>query len=267
LSWIEFHATRIIRLKKFHDLRKEMGWSTAECLGNLGLFWGQTLEVCEQGEVTGWTGEYLASLMGFGTQVSEKMLKALGTHGWFDYRGDRVFVHDWIDYAGSFLRGKYAGDNRERLVEIWALHGRTYGKPIGNQLETNSTLPNHTLPNLTKPNKPLFVPTASGLELAELLKVLILVNNPTANIPKDLNKWALEADKMMRLEKRPLEEARRVMEWCQQDSFWKINILSMGKFREKYDQLKLKMEAKNAKTQGNTAGLKTAATVWDNQYD
>jgi hypothetical protein len=32
------------------------------------------------------------------------------------------------------------------------------------------------------------------------------------------------------------------MRWCQRDSFWQANILSTAKFREKFDQLELKME-------------------------
>lgn len=40
-----------------------------------------------------------------------------------------------------------------------------------------------------------------------------------------------------------LGEAKQVLEWCQHDSFWKSNILSMPKFREKFDQLRLKANA------------------------
>lgn len=36
-----------------------------------------------------------------------------------------------------------------------------------------------------------------------------------------------------------LAEALRVLNWSQDDDFWRSNILSMPKFREKYDQLKL----------------------------
>jgi hypothetical protein len=32
------------------------------------------------------------------------------------------------------------------------------------------------------------------------------------------------------------------MRWCQRDLFWQGNILSTAKFREKFDQLELKMK-------------------------
>ncbi len=167
MAWIEFHATRIVRLKKFHDFRREMGWSIGEALGLLGLFWGQTVEVCEVGDISGWDAEYLSSLVGLGPQVSGRMLNALVTHGWVDKMpGGKMLVHDWLDWAGAFLRSKYASGSRERLVEIWALHGKEYGRksdtngePIGHQLESKSTLPNRTKPTKKKPPLP---PEAGG---------------------------------------------------------------------------------------------------------
>ena len=38
----------------------------------------------------------------------------------------------------------------------------------------------------------------------------------------------------------PMTEALFVLDWCQQDSFWKSNILSMPKFREKFAALQIK---------------------------
>jgi hypothetical protein len=36
-------------------------------------------------------------------------------------------------------------------------------------------------------------------------------------------------------------ELEQVICWCQEDDFWKNNILSTGKLRKQYDQLVLKM--------------------------
>lgn len=46
-------------------------------------------------------------------------------------------------------------------------------------------------------------------------------------------------------DKRPFGEAMELVRWCQRDSFWRSNILSMSKFREKYDRLRLKMLDEN----------------------
>lgn len=89
----------------------------------------------------------------------------------------------------------------------------------------------------------LLVPSPEALELAELLKEKILLNDSRARVPEKLTTWTAEADKLLRIDGRPPPEARAVLEWCQKDGFWRSNILSMGKFRKQYTALKLKMEA------------------------
>lgn len=76
--------------------------------------------------------------------------------------------------------------------------------------------------------------------LCELLADLIERNGskrPTVSL-----KWLNEARLLLDKDKRPVEEAVAVLKWSQADSFWKSNILSMPKFREKYDQLRLQRE-------------------------
>lgn len=151
MAWIEFHAARIKRLKKFQDFRKSMSWSTIEALGFLGSFWGEVIELAEDGDITGWTPEYVAELTGL--KISpERVWEALASNGWIDHRGENVIVHDWLDSAATYLRSKYAKDRREILVDIWALHGKSYGNPIGKPLDTACTLPNQTLPTNQKTN-------------------------------------------------------------------------------------------------------------------
>ena len=161
MAWVEFHGAKIKRLKKFHDFRTAVRWSAIESLGFLGSFWSEVIEVCESGDVTGWTPSYLAQVTGLKDSLGERVWDALVTYHWLDKRPDeRIVVHDWLDYAGSFLRGKYHKDNRERLVEIWAFHGRSYGEPpsklgddrsppMGNPWETHGKpiVPYLTLPN------------------------------------------------------------------------------------------------------------------------
>ena len=48
---------------------------------------------------------------------------------------------------------------------------------------------------------------------------------------------------MLDLDKRPFTKAMALLEWCQNDFFWKSNIHSMAKFRAQYDQLRLRANA------------------------
>ncbi|WP_143545308.1 hypothetical protein [Rhodococcus sp. 15-649-2-2] len=53
-----------------------------------------------------------------------------------------------------------------------------------------------------------------------------------------------------------IEVAHRLIDWCQDDSFWHSNILSMPKFREKYQQLLLKARSTSARPSGRgSSGL------------
>lgn len=79
-------------------------------------------------------------------------------------------------------------------------------------------------------------------KLAELLKQKILENHPTAKVPQDLTRWATEIERAIRIDKRDPSELAKVITWCQSDTFWRANILSAKKLREKYDTLYLQMK-------------------------
>lgn len=54
--------------------------------------------------------------------------------------------------------------------------------------------------------------------------------------------WKKAARLMLDRDNRPSDEAHQLIDWSQDDRFWRSNILSMPKFREKYDQLRLRAE-------------------------
>ena len=96
----------------------------------------------------------------------------------------------------------------------------------------------------TKEPKPKFEPDAIEMTLAELLKAGILRNNPGAKTPDDLQVWALDFDRMMRLDGRSYDQITAVIHFSQTDAFWQANILSAKKLREKYDTLVLQAKTK-----------------------
>jgi hypothetical protein len=56
-------------------------------------------------------------------------------------------------------------------------------------------------------------------------------------------KWRTEARLLLDKDKRTVEQVIRAIDWCQNDAFWKANVLSMPTLRKKYDQLRLKAQA------------------------
>ena len=96
--------------------------------------------------------------------------------------------------------------------------------------------------------------------LAELLARRILENNPKSELTRDqirenrIRTWGIEFERMVRLDEWTVQEIQQLIEFSQSDQFWRTNILSAGKLREKRDQLKLKMEQ-----QGDQHGTPSAA--------
>lgn len=71
----------------------------------------------------------------------------------------------------------------------------------------------------------------------------ILKHSPDHKKP-NLESWAKDVRLMREMDGRDLAEMARVWVWCHKDSFEQANVLSIGKFRKRYDQLKLKAQQK-----------------------
>lgn len=73
---------------------------------------------------------------------------------------------------------------------------------------------------------------------ANLLKDKILQNNPKAKIKENYQrKWGDVVRLMVERDKRTLKEIDEIINFSQEDKFWKGVILSMGNLREKFDKL------------------------------
>jgi len=87
--------------------------------------------------------------------------------------------------------------------------------------------------------------------LVNLLSEKMKQNDPGAKIPRteaQRKKWATDFRLLIERDGRPIEEVQKVLVWCQIDPFWRGNVLSASKFREKYPQLKLRMEEQEKKS-------------------
>jgi len=97
-----------------------------------------------------------------------------------------------------------------------------------------------TLPS----KKPTPGPSREAIKLASLLKAEILRNRGDFKITQaQERKWDATADRMLRLDRRDPAEAADLIRWAQRDEFWRGNILSMGKFRDQFDQLAIKAKS------------------------
>lgn len=81
------------------------------------------------------------------------------------------------------------------------------------------------------------------LSLCEALANGILANDPKAKVNPRGARWLTAARLLVEQDGRSVEEVLAVIEWCQQDNFWRSNILSMPKLRDKFSQLTMRMNS------------------------
>jgi chromosome segregation ATPase len=92
--------------------------------------------------------------------------------------------------------------------------------------------------------------TQIDVELTDLLVTRMLENNANSKTVKNLTlkrraDWINSCRLMREKDERDPEQIRAMIEFSQKDTFWRSNILSMPKLREKFDQLWLKAEQNN----------------------
>ena len=94
-------------------------------------------------------------------------------------------------------------------------------------------------------NKKNFEADSDPYLLAKFLENNITENNPKfPQSESQRQRWAKDFDLMIRRDKIDADDIAEVIEWCQRDNFWRSNILSGKKLREKYQQLRMKIESR-----------------------
>lgn len=87
--------------------------------------------------------------------------------------------------------------------------------------------------------------SSDAMTLSEGLLKCILHNNEKFKHTKETTKkWAQEIDRMLRIDSRTFDEVKAVIRFAQTDQFWKTNILSAKKLREKFDTLWMQSQRK-----------------------
>ncbi|MHA1592412.1 MAG: hypothetical protein ACTSUP_08075 [Candidatus Heimdallarchaeaceae archaeon] len=67
-------------------------------------------------------------------------------------------------------------------------------------------------------------------------------------IEKKLQDWSIAIDRMFRIDEKNLDEILKVIDWTQDNHFWRKNIKSTWKLREKYEDLLIEMEEDSKKS-------------------
>jgi hypothetical protein len=174
-------------------------------------------------------------------------LKLAEAWGWDEKKVRRLMEYLVKEKMIRYLpRNKFCVYEITKYAELQALDTELFQaahaeqKPSKRRTKAEQKPTNNNDNNDNNDKKILY--SSEHVRMAEKLKAYILENNPNAKTPDDLSNWATDLERMMRIDKRTEQQIFAVMEFSQRDQFWKSNILSAGKFREKFDTLLLQKD-------------------------
>lgn len=161
--WIESHQA-LEKSHKLFDLMAAMGWSKAEAIGHLHLFWWWCVDQAEDGDLRKFTASHMALASDVPIANAEAFQAALLNAGFIE-TDPYLRIRNWWQYLGRFLKVRY-GKKPEKWQPIEKLYSQqqeldlTAGDPTGDQPDQptgNRTVAGMagdiTKPNQTKPNK------------------------------------------------------------------------------------------------------------------
>jgi hypothetical protein len=185
---------------------------------------------------------------GLGESTVKRHLKELEADGWVirhrptvegaRYRSERtryrLSIPGWVD------PGPRAGYGRAHSEPGLGPERATSGPTVGPLKEELNQA------NLDQSEQPSAAPERPDVEqLCAHLADRIEGNG--SKRPKITVRWRDAARLLLDKDGRTVEQVMRAVDWCQADDFWRSNILSMPKLREKYDQLRLAAQRGNAR--------------------
>jgi hypothetical protein len=134
-------------------------------------------------------------------------------------------------------------DEGSPVTDTGVIPERDRGDPAAGPLETDLFSDPDQIKNL-KPSSPKPTkgdesepPRADVEKICRHLADRIVDNG--SRRPKITPTWRTEARLLLDKDGRTVEQVIKAIDWCQTDDFWRANVLSMPKLREKYDQLRL----------------------------
>lgn len=212
----------------------------------LGL-WVRCGSYCAQHLTEGFIPAAVANMYG-----SRSMSSALVSAGLFRKVEGGFQMHDFLDRNPSreeVERDRAAAAERQKRAREKARESRE--KSLRDSRRDESVSHASVTPAVTvPPTRPdptrkeengadAPAPTRSDVEgLCRYFLTALTRNEVKATIT---TRWRTDARLMLDRDKRDPSEIRSVIDWATADSFWRANIHSVPKLREKYDQLRLQM--------------------------
>ena len=150
-----------------------------------------------------------------------------------------ITICNWVDYQSEELKTQQPTDNQPTSNRQPTDTNKNVKKVknVKNSVGTTKT------PAELEPEA-----ITEGSRVASYMANRILSRDPkythliNGKRDKAIRAWAIDIEKIHKLDSREWSEIWRVIEWCLADDFWSKNILSGSKLRKKFSDLVLKMQ-------------------------
>ena len=159
----------------------------------------------------------------------------------------RVLKKEYNSYATYEFNKKYTQWERysKKSTALKKEYGGYSKESTDGYSKESTTIDTITKATITKAtnkrsNKKMFEQNSIQIVLSNLLLAFINGRNWNFKAP-DIQKWAVEVDRMLTIDRRNPCAIMNVICWCQADEFWQNNILSTAKLRKQFDQVKMRM--------------------------
>ena len=218
------------------------------------LLYGEITALCNEKGYCWATNDYFGRLYSVSKRTISTWIKSLCDAGYIstefilDNESQKVKVRCLKVVEKNFvaLTKETSGPPRSRLLKP---HEENFAE--NNTLNNTFNISSSQIFEKSKINdervkkKKVFEADSEAYLLAKFLEKCITENNP--KFPQNESqrqRWAKDFDLMLRIDRIDADDIAAAIEWSQNDNFWRSNILSGKKLREKYQQLAMKMNSR-----------------------
>lgn len=158
MAWIESHQ-KLKDEPKLFILMASQGWSKAEAIGRLHLFWWWCVDHAEDGDLRRFNDAHLAIAVELNPNEGTTFIESMSEAGFLE-REPYFRIANWWKYVSHFLKRRYK-DSREKWEKVEKLYSNP--TPVLPERPTKPTKP-------TKPKEPAKATPALQAALDEVFK-------------------------------------------------------------------------------------------------
>lgn len=274
---------------KLRRLAKLLGVPMFSAVGVLECVWHFTARHAIRGDIGRWSDAEIADAVGWPADDAERLVNALVEAGWLD-RDDalRLIVHHWHDHCDESVRKtvkkhgwqfvsrgdavpvresfatvpEQFANGREQVPTVPDSHSHSHSQSHSQSLSLSSPDGDGSKGEASSKahGKGKTAPKFSDDDLKLAQEMFAGIQELYADAkPPNFDRWA-NAMRLLRGDGRDRtpEQIRATLAWIRSDAFWKTNVLSPEKLREKWDTLQVKLrEFQNAQRTSGNAKIRT----------